>query len=277
MMLITKVLNNNVLVIVDHNHCEKVVMGRGLGFQKQSGGYIDAGKIEKEYVLSSHELTGKLSELLSRIPLEVMTTCDKIISLAKTRLGKLQDSIYISLTDHCQFALERHAKNIALPNALIWDIQRLYPKEFQLGEEALDIIECRLGVRLPKDEVGFIAMHFVSAQMSGSMDIVTGISQLMRDILQFIKFHFKLEYDESSLSYQRLVTHLKFFSYRILEFNAIANDDVILQQAVKSRYFDAWQCAERVAIFIGLHHNRKVTTEEIMFLAINIERVRKER
>ncbi|NYY78419.1 hypothetical protein DMI69_16145 [Escherichia coli] len=24
-----------------------------------------------------------------------------------------------------------------LPNPLLWDIQRLYPKEFQLGEEAL--------------------------------------------------------------------------------------------------------------------------------------------
>ncbi|STL75429.1 transcriptional antiterminator BglG [Escherichia coli] len=66
--------------------------------------------------------------------------------------------------------IKRFQQNVLLPNPLLWDIQRLYPKEFQLGEEALTIIDKRLGVQLPKDEVGFIAMHLVSAQMSGNME-----------------------------------------------------------------------------------------------------------
>ncbi|HDV1637966.1 TPA: PRD domain-containing protein, partial [Escherichia coli] len=41
-------------------------------------------------------------------------------------------------------------------------------------------------------------------------------------------------------------------------------------------YPQAWQCAERIAIFIGLQYQRKISPAEIMFLAINIERVRKE-
>ncbi len=153
-MQITKILNNNVVVVIDDQQREKVVMGRGIGFQKRAGERINSSGIEKEYALSSHELNGRLSELLSHIPLEVMATCDRIISLAQERLGKLQDSIYISLTDHCQFAIKRFQQNVLLPNPLLWDIQRLYPKEFQLGEEALTIIDKRLGVQLPKDEVG---------------------------------------------------------------------------------------------------------------------------
>lgn len=276
MMKITKILNNNVLVIVDENQREKVVMGKGLGYKKQTGECISPFLIEKEYILSTNELTERLSELLSRIPIEVMTTCDSIISLATVRLGELQDSIYISLTDHCQFAIERFYQGIALPNALLWDIQRLYPKEYMLGEEALDIIARRLGIQLPKDEAGFIAMHLVSAQMSGCLEDVAGVTRLMRDMLQFIKFQFGINYHEESLSYQRLVTHLKFFSYRILERKPISDDDTGLQQAVKQNYLEAWLCAERIAIFIGLQHQRKITSEEIMFLAINIERVRKE-
>lgn len=275
-MQITKVLNNNVLVIIDNSQREKVVMGRGIGFQKKIGDRINSELVEKEYALSSHELTGRLSELLSHIPLDVMTTCDRIISLATKKLGKLQDSVFISLTDHCQFAITRFHQNIRLANPLLWDIQRLYPKEFQLGEEALDIIKKRLGVQLPKDEIGFIAMHFVSAQMNGDMTNVAGITQLMREMLQLIKFHFGISYQEESLSYQRLVTHLKFLSWRILEQATICDDDIALQLAVKQNYLEAWLCAERIAIHIGLQYQRKITLEEIMFLAINIERVRKE-
>ncbi|WP_241163965.1 PRD domain-containing protein, partial [Escherichia coli] len=78
------------------------------------------------------------------------------------------------------------------------------------------------------------------------------------------------------LSYQRLVTHLKFLSWRILEHASINDSDESLQQAVKQNYPQAWQCAERIAIFIGLQYQRKISPAEIMFLAINIERVRKE-
>lgn len=73
------------------------------------------------------------------------------------------------------------------------------------------IIEQRLGVRLPKDEVGFIAVHFVSAQMNGNMTDVAGVTQMMQEMLQLIKFQFGISYQEESLSYQRLVTHLKFY------------------------------------------------------------------
>ncbi|EJR7464482.1 transcriptional antiterminator BglG [Escherichia coli] len=220
-MQITKILNNNVVVVIDDQQREKVVMGRGIGFQKRAGERINSSGIEKEYALSSHELNGRLSELLSHIPLEVMATCDRIISLAH-------------------------------------------------------IIDKRLGVQLPKDEVGFIAMHLVSAQMSGNMEDVAGVTQLMREMLQLIKFQFSLNYQEESLSYQRLVTHLKFLSWRILEHASINDSDESLQQAVKQNYPQAWQCAERIAIFIGLQYQRKISPAEIMFLAINIERVRKE-
>ncbi len=53
-------------------------------------------------------------------------------------------------------------------------------------------------MQLPKDEVGFIAMHLVSAQMSGNMEDVAGVTQLMREMLQLIKFQFSLNYQEES-------------------------------------------------------------------------------
>ncbi len=78
-MQIAKVLNNNVVVVLDEHRREQVVMGRGLAFQKRPGDVLDDSKIEKVFALQSDELVGRLGELLSQIPLEVMTTCDRII------------------------------------------------------------------------------------------------------------------------------------------------------------------------------------------------------
>lgn len=275
-MKIAKILNNNVVVVVNAQQREQVVMGRGLAFTKKIGDDLDDSKIEKVFALQNDELTAHLTELLSHIPMDVMTTCDQIISLARERLGKLQENLYIALTDHCNFAIERQKKGMPVSNALLWETRRLYPKEYALGVEALDIIESRLGVRLPVDEVGFIALHLVNAQLNGDMPEVRQITRVMQEILNLVKYQLRLEYDEDSLSYQRFVTHLKFFAQRMLNRTVVADDDMTLHVAVKENYPQAWLCAEKIGDYLATHYQRELTTEEIMYLSINIERVRKE-
>ncbi|MDU5687997.1 MAG: transcriptional antiterminator BglG [Kluyvera cryocrescens] len=275
-MQIAKVLNNNVVVVLDEHRREQVVMGRGLAFQKRVGDSLDETKIEKIFALQSDELVGRLGELLSQIPLEVMTTCDRIIERARERLGPLQESIYITLTDHCHFAIERQKKGVALRNVLLWETKRLYPKEFALGQEARALIASRLGVELAEDEAGFIALHLVTGQLNSEMPEVMHVTCVMQEILQLVKYQLHLEYDEESLSYQRFVTHLKFFAQRMLTRTVVADDDASLHSAVKDNYAKAWKCAETVALHLQNSYQRSLTTEEIMFLAIHIERVRKE-
>ena len=275
-MKIAKILNNNVVVVVNDQQREQVVMGRGLAFMKKTGDELDDSKIEKIFALQNDELVAHLTELLSHIPMEVMTTCDQIISQARTRLGKLQENLYIALTDHCNFAIERQKQGVPISNALLWETRRLYPKEYALGLEALDIIDARLGVRLPVDEAGFIALHLVNAQLNGEMTEVARITRVMQEILNLVKYQLRLEYDEESLSYQRFVTHLKFFAQRMLNRTVVADDDMTLHVAVKENYPQAWQCSEKIGEYLATQYQRGLTTEEIMYLSINIERVRKE-
>jgi len=275
-MKIAKILNNNVVVVLDEGLREQVVMGRGLGFQKQPGDVLDESKIDKVFALQSDELVARLSELLNQIPLEVMTTCDRIIDLARQRLGKLQESLYITLTDHCHFAIERQKRGVAIRNVLLWETRRLYPKEFQIGQEAIETIDKRLGVRLAEDEAGFIALHLVTAQLNSEMPEVMHITRVMQEILQIVKYQYRLDYDEESLSYQRFVTHLKFFARRMLTRDLVPDDDETLHTAVRENYASAWRCAEKISLHLQQHYQRALSTEEIMFLAIHIERVRKE-
>ena len=48
-----------------------------------------------------------------------------------------------------------------------------------------------------------------------------------------MKYQLTLNYDEESLSYQRFVTHLKFFAQRMLTRTVVEDDDVTLHSAVR--------------------------------------------
>lgn len=275
-MKIAKILNNNVVIALNEKHQEIVVMGRGLAFQKKVYDAIDITKIEKIFELRSDELTARLSELLSHIPISVMKTCDEIIEHAQSQLGQLNENLYIVLTDHCNYAIERQIKGLAITNTMLWEIKRLYPKEYQLGVDSLVRINEDHGIELPIDEAGFIALHFVNAQLTGEMPVVMQTMDVMQEIMNIVKYHLKIEYHEETLSYQRFVTHLKFFAHRMMNNTPVPNDDVSMHLMIKENYAVAWQCAEKINQFLQKKYRRILTDEEQMFLTIHIERVIKE-
>ncbi|AVL73705.1 transcriptional antiterminator BglG [Providencia rettgeri] len=275
-MKIAKILNNNVVIALNEKQQEIVVMGRGLAFQKKAHDDVDITKIEKIYELRSDELTARLSELLSHIPISIMKTCDEIIQRAKYQLGELNESLYIVLTDHCNYAIERQTKGLAITNTMLWEIQRLYPKEYQLGLDSLALINEKHGIELPVDEAGFIALHFVNAQLTGEMPVVIQTMKVMQEIINIVKYNLKVDYHEETLSYQRFITHLKFFAHRMMNNTPVPNDDASMHLVIKENYSTSWRCVEKISQFLQKKYQRTLTDEECMFLTIHIERVRKE-
>lgn len=276
-MKIAKVLNNNVVIIHDAQGHEQVVMGRGLAFKKRSGDDLDPALVEKTFAMKSQQLSGRLSELLSEIPLEVVIASECIIAQARQQLkAPLHESLAIALTDHVNFALMRHQQNLPIRNVLQWEIRSLYPQEYALGLAALDIIEQRLQVRLPDDEAGFIALHLVNAQLGSEMPAVMHITKFMQEILHIVKYQLQLDYQTEALSYNRFVTHLKFFSQRMLGKRGVYSDDESLHDVVRDRYPAAYKCVEKIDRHIMKNYQYTLGSEERMFLTIHIERVRKE-
>lgn len=276
-MKVHKILNNNVVVTLDNSGNELIIMGRGVGFKKKEGDLIDHSLIEKQFSLNNKETLPKFAELLSEIPIEVITLSEIIINHAKSCLeGKLQDSIYISLTDHIHFAIERHKQGFNIPNGFLWEIKKLYPKEFKIGEYALGIIKDRLNIDLPEDEAGFITFHIINAQLNDTMPNIVTMTKIMREILNIVKYHFKFEYNEESLTYQRFITHLKFFSQRILNASSVSGQDMSLYQIIKEKYHESYLCTKRVDIHLIQQYEHPLTDDESLYLTIHIERLRTE-
>lgn len=274
-MKVEKVINNNLVRSVDENGKEVLVMGCGLGFKRQPGDEIEAGKIEKIYTMNDRTEYRRLEEILSKVPLECIQITNEIVEYARISLGKaLNDSIYLTLCDHISFALERMKGGIMIRNALLTEIKRFYSNEYQTGKEALLIIQKRAGVELPEDEAGFIAFHLVNASMDyPGMDQTQEMMKTIQNIINIVKYHYNIELNENSIHYDRFVTHLKFFLKRVFSGQELDEGDMEFFLLIKNQYKRAYTCVLKVYDYILKEYGIVLTNDEIMYLTVHIHRV----
>lgn len=277
-MQIHKILNNNVVVVLDEQEKEQVVMGRGLAFKKKCGDEIDPAQIDKVFTMSNPDTNNKFQEIVANIPLEYMLLVEDIITYAKTHIGKkINDSIYISLADHIFMSVKRFSEGIVIKNALLWDIKRFYKDEFYIGQKAVEMIAQRTKIILPEDEAGFIALHFVNAQMEENPDKVEDmytITKVMQELSNIVKYYFNMEYDEDSVYYYRFVTHLKFFAQRLVTkktYQEESEDDLL--DIIKMKYKNAYECVKVIKKFLVEQYDYLLSDEEMLYLTIHIARV----
>lgn len=274
-MQIKKVLNNNVVVVETADQKEMIVMGRGIAFQKKTGDFIQEELIEKTFILETAALSEKLKELLSDIPLAHLRVADDIVQYAQEKLETdLKENIYLTLTDHVNFAISRYKKGIHLKNALLWEIKRFYREEFHVGLQALAFIQKETGVELDEDEAGFIALHLVNARVDKQqIDQTVVMTNIVQDILGIVKYHYGVVLDESSLNYTRFVTHLQYVAQRIINGELIESQDDFLYEHVKRKYNRAFKCMEKINHYLEAQHQVMLSRDECVYLTIHIFRV----
>lgn len=273
-IIIEKVINNNIISAYEKSGAEVIVMGRGIGFKKKQGEVVPADQISKIFRIKSRTLAEQFKELLANMPLERVRISDEIISHAKDHLKlKLNQSIYVTLTDHINFAIERVSQGIEPQNALLWEIKRFYPQEFQLGIYALELIQDRLDILLPEDEAGFIALHFVNAEYGTDIRDAVKFPNQMQAIVDIVERDLGILLDESSLHYERFMTHIKFLIQRIYRKELLSSEDRELSLMMQRKYPREYQCSVKVAEYIMQATGCRLSEEEIMYLSVHIRRV----
>lgn len=274
-MKVEKVINNNLIRAVNEQGQEIIVMGCGLGFQKKVGDDVDQGKIEKIYKVQQDDTKKHLEELLAKVPLEHIQITNEIIEYAKLSLGKpLPENIYITLTDHISFAIQRIQNGVVIQNALLWEIKRFYNHEYQIGLSAVEMLNDKLSVDLPEDEAGFIALHFVCASMeSQDMGQAKKSMKIIQNILNIVKYHFQIQLKEDTLAYERFITHLKFFVQRVFSEREVEDQDQEFMLMIKAKYKNEYACSLKIYDYFLSTYNLELTNDEMMYLTIHIYRV----
>lgn len=271
-MKIKKILNNNAALVIDDKGNEIVYTGCGLCFQKKSGDEIDESKIEKTFVMEKQN--EQFKQLVSEMPYEQIQVADEIIKYASDTLGKrLCNNIYITLTDHLGYAIERAQTGTVLRNKLLWEIKNFYKVEYSIGRHALSMIESKLGVTLPDDEAGFFALHIVNAELDGNMHHTLETSEVISDIVSIVKFTFNTELNEDTLSYERFITHLKYFLQRAEKQEYYPADNVEMFEMMTKKFPEAYKCALRIKSYMESKFEDEITDEEMLYLTMHISRI----
>ena len=274
-MKISRIINNNVVSTCDEEGREVIVMGRGVGFKAKEGSTIDEDKIEKVFRLDSQNTMDKFKELLVNLPMEHVQISAEIISYAKEVLNRpINPNVYITLTDHINFALERFKQKMMFSNPLIREVRSFYHAEYLIGEYAIAMIDRDLGIKLPVDEAASIALHIVNAEYDAPMGDTIKITNLIQQVSEVVEEYFNIKLDEQSLCYERFITHLRFLAQRVFTGEHMELDNLEFQKVIDRLYPEEYACSQKVQALIKLQYGHQVTEEEVAYLALHIKRIR---
>ena len=272
-MKVVKAINNNVVSCLDDQGQELVVMGRGLGFHVRCGDTLRSDGIEKIFRMDSPEEFTKLKNLFAQLPPELLELCSGIIDYANQVLGRrLNHSIYLTLTDHIQFAIERRRQGLMLPNALSTEVRVFYPEEYAIGKYAREQILLRQQVSLPEDEAASIALHIVNAEYTGSMSTTMRTAHVLNPITAILESWPGLQLQKDHLSYDELLVHLKFMAMHVFTQERDCWDDDTLPAAIEQVIPEAYACARAICNYLTEQSGHAVCSADLACLAMCIRR-----
>lgn len=272
-LLIDKVLNNNVLIAKHPSYEEVVVIGKGIGFNRKRGDYIETDAVEKLFVLKNEKEQANYIKLLPFIDSDFLEVIISAIDLIKQRTHSvLNEHIHVALTDHFMFALTRVSQGIEMRNPFLVETKALYRHEYEVAAEVVQLIKEKTGIGLPIGEIGFIALHIHSAITNKNISEVNQHSQLVSRLVGMVEEQFEIEIDKEGINYMRLVRHLRFAIDRVMKGEKVAEPEK-LASLMKEEYPLCYNLSWKIIKVMQQSLKLKVFDAEAIYLTMHLHRL----
>lgn len=266
---IAKVLNNNG-VLATKDGQEVIFLGKGIGFGKKVNDFYEPAPGVREYKMETkkqekrlpHEIIGKVNPIYIEIASE-------IVKLSQREFGHVDTRILLPLADHIDFAIKR-VKNISMSNPFAKDIELLFPEEYAVALKGKEFIKEMTGCEIPDDEVGYITLHVHSA--IGSEHVTESIQamEVIHESIDKLQEDLKIEIDDSSISYMRLMNHIK---YLLLRLNTKEKLQMDISEFTREKFPFAYEQAKEMCLRLSNVINKAIPESEVGYLALHLERI----
>ena len=271
MYRVTKALNHNALLAVKENSSrEYLLLGKGIGFGKKVTESVEPREDVRVYSLQSDSERGSARELVRDMNPVYLEISNTILKRAEEELGKIDRSILFPMADHIAFAAERIRRGEQISNPLTQDIQILFYKEYKIAGLAEELLRQAAGIQIDEDEIGYIALHVHSAiceeKVSSSMQIAAAV----RECVAKIEEETGTKIDVQTLSYNRLMNHIKYMAARGMTKEELKLD---MNEYIEQQMPDAFKIAAAVCKHLSRALKIELPEIEIGYLAMHIERV----
>lgn len=274
-MQILRVYNNNLILSRNKKGQEIILRGLGIGFQKKKGDTIDETLIEKTFVLKDNK-TGvqQYAELLNSIPNVFLSIADEILEFAAEKYSiQTRDLTLVMLSDHIKGAVDRYKQGLLVPNALNWEIQRMYRNEYHVGLYGVSLLNKRLGLNLPEDEAGYIAMHLINGEKVEKSDAADFVNELTGKIIVIVEKEMKITYDPEDFYCQRFKSHLQFLAKKIQARELIVGKNITMFDTYKKQYPQTFACVHEIFSMLLNDYNYELNKEEMFYLMLHTQNI----
>ena len=210
----------------------------------------------------------------SAVDLDLKGSLKNDIALANEKMdNQFRENVVFTLADHIDFSVQRYRKNINIKLPLFYEVRQLYPKESEIGKQALNILKKRLDIALPREEAAAIALHFVNykAQAETTPDIDYG--SIIEQATGIIEQELQVTVDRDSFNYYRFVTHMHYMMKRTLDDAMIDTQNRDIFESMKKEYPSIYSCSVKVAALIEQQLKKSLSEEEILYLILHINRL----
>ena len=267
---IVKILNHNTILVLKDNE-EIIVMSKGIGFGKKQGEQVDVPRNAKQYKMQkSYQAKQKSNNIFDYIDPMYIEISSEIITLTKERFGKVEHDILLSLADHIYFAVKRIKEKDFPSNPFNMDIQLMFPDEYSVALKAKDIIEKYTNEEINADEIAFITLHIHSAISVNKVGQSMEVMRVIREFFKKLQADLNIRIDANSLSYIRLMNHIKFLLLRL-------NNDEELQMDIteftKEKFPFAYEQARVLCEQLSRVLHKDLPDSELVYLALHLERI----
>lgn len=277
MVKIKKVLNSSVVLAEDKKKSEFIILGKGIGYGKKMGNRIEIDRSHQLFIPVNDIKLKSIFEMVDSIPATILEIAHKIVLDAKNKIQvKFNDSIYFVLADHINFAVERYKKGLLVTNSLTWEIQSLYPLEYEIACEGVSEINKKLNLELPTEEAVSIVFHLVNAQMTNNSRYDTGrYVKLIGDIINIIKNCAKQDFNKESIHYIRFISHIRHFAERFFLDEMIQEKEESIYIINEIGYKREQEIVQTISRYLYNKYGKTLPKDEEFFLMIYVNLVLK--
>lgn len=274
MFKIIKVLNNNAIQALDQSQSKEVVfLGKGIGFSAKEQAVFSALPNAKAYYFEQQSSKGVSKDLLETINPLYLEISSLILEKAEEKFHQVDGNILLPLADHIAFAIQRMNQNLDIRNPFAHDIRLLFPEEYEIACYGKDIILEKCGKSINEDEVGYITLHIHSSIDDENVATSMQTAIIIQEMIARVEKDFKMTINQNSLSYGRLLTHIKYMLLRIKKGESLHLD---MEDYVKTNLPYAYEVASNIIEEIEKTIQKKFAKTETGYLALHIERIRQD-
>lgn len=176
---------------------------------------------------------------------------------------------YVNLVTHIAIAIKRlrDNKEIKMSPCNLSKIKEF--TEFKAAESMAEKLEKKFNIKIPEDEIGYIAMHLVGTKVQKDLNNQyekESISEMAWDLINNFEKEYKIVLSDKDKLFKNLILHLRPAVYR-MKFDIKIHNPLLNE--IKHRFKRVFDTTKKIIKNIKVKYDISFTEDEIGYIAMH--------